>query len=337
VSARSGAAERWRGALVELCERVRAAAREALAAARDEAARRALAAPVGQGAGDVTFGLDRVAERAIERWSDEARALGPFSLLTEETGWTHHGAPGFGHGGPRVVVDPIDGTRNLMADLRGAWTVVALAGPGAGEPRQSEVELGILSEIPDSRAARFRRLSGGPRVPARCEEHALAGGAAPLERALAVDGEARCDHGYFPFFRYAPWQRPALARVEADFFARLARAEGADVSTCWDDQYISNGGQLALLALGTYRMIADLRALVPAGGAPPRTTTKPYDVAGALAVARAAGAPVEAPDGSPLDFPLDATTPLSFVGWANEATRARLAPHLAAALRATTP
>ena len=40
----------------------------------------------------------------------------------------------FDHGGPRVVIDPIDGTCHLMNDLRSAWTVIGLAGPGEGQP-----------------------------------------------------------------------------------------------------------------------------------------------------------------------------------------------------------
>ena len=37
-------------------------------------------------------------------------------------------------------------------------------------------------------------------------------------------------------------------------------------------------------------------------------------------------------DGGGLDFDLDTTTPVSFVGFANQATRERLEPHLAATL-----
>ncbi len=64
----------------------------------------------------------------------------------------------------------------------------------------------------------------------------------------------------------------------------------------------------------------------------PSIPTHPYDVAGAIVVAREAGAVVDAADGSTLDFPIDCTTPVSFVAWANAPTRARLAPHLASAL-----
>jgi len=206
--------------------------------------------------------------------------------------------------------------------------VIGLAGPGASAPRIGEVVLGVLSEIPDSRAARYRRLAAARGEGCRFEERELEGDRLVADRRLDAGTDDRVDHGIFSVFRYMPAERPRLAAVEAAFFARLAAEERADVRACFDDQYTSNGGQLALLALGTYRMIADVRAHLFAK----TLTSKPYDVAGAVICAQEAGAVVTAIDGSPLDFPLDTSTPVSFVGWANRRTAERLAGHLAAAL-----
>jgi hypothetical protein len=222
----------------------------------------------------------------------------------------------------------------LMNDLRPAWTVIGLAEPGPIAPRLSEVALGILSEIPDSRAARYRRLVARRGKGCRCEERALEGDRLLAERRLDTGSDARVDHGLFPFFRYMPDQRPEIAAIEAAFFARLAEREAADVRACWDDQYVSNGGQLALLALGTYRMIVDLRHWLAVKRGRATLTGKPYDIAGAVICATESGCVVTAVDGAPLDFTLDAETPLGFAGWANAATARRLAPHLSAALTA---
>jgi fructose-1,6-bisphosphatase/inositol monophosphatase family enzyme len=75
-------------------------------------------------------------------------------------------------------------------------------------------------------------------------------------------------------------------------------------------------------------MIADLRAFLAERRGKPTLTSKPYDVAGAIVCARAAGVVVETPEGGELDFPIDTSTPLSFVGWTNAETRGRLGPHL---------
>jgi 3'-phosphoadenosine 5'-phosphosulfate (PAPS) 3'-phosphatase len=126
--------------------------------------------------------------------------------------------------------------------------------------------------------------------------------------------------------------RPAITRLGARFFALLEDEENADTSTCFDDQYISSGGQLALIALGTYRMVVEPRALIAQRSGQPTQTCKPYDVAGAVLVAEEAGAIVTDLNGAPLDHPLDATTPVGFCAFHNPATRRRLWPYLMRAL-----
>lgn len=333
----------WSARLGELCSRIRGGTRRVLAQASAALDLSSLSAAVRQGAGDVTYAIDAVVESEIEAWLDETARRTPLSLLTEDAGWMHRGPgangartlDGFDHGGPRIALDPIDGTRNLMADLRSAWTVVSCAPPGPLEPRMSELALGVLSELPDSRAARFRVLSAGRAGPALHELHELDGGALVRRQPLAVDASDRADHGYFPFFRYAPDQRPALARIEAAFFERLRVHEGADLRHVFDDQYISNAGQLAQLSLGVYRMIADIRGWLARRDATRVITSKPYDVAGAIFVARRAGCILTGPLDAALDFPLDVSTPVDFIGFANAATHARLAPHLNVALSAS--
>ncbi len=329
--------------LEALCRDIRAATRRTMAEALSAGDESSVARPVGQGAGDVTYGIDRASERVLESWLETTARSQPVSLLTEETGWRHmapsssgaRNVDSFDHGGPRIVVDPIDGTRNLMTDLRSAWTVLGVAGPGATEPRMSDLIAGIVCEIPDSRAARGRVLTAVRGGPCWLRDEPLAGGASAERRELRTGTEARVDHGYFPFFKYLADLRPAISAIEARFFERLRAHEAADVRNCYDDQYISNGGHLALLALGTYRMIADLRAHVAARRGRPTMTTKPYDIAGALICARAAGCVITDVDGRELDFPIDVSTPISFVGWVNGATRDRLSPHLASALLGT--
>jgi hypothetical protein len=332
----------WRARLVTLSDELRGVTRAALLGAERDGTSDALARPHGQGAGDVTFGLDLPSEARIEAWQAEQARAEPLSVLTEDAGWRHLGPDGrggvraldgFDHGGPRIAIDPVDGTRNLMADLRAAWTVIAFAPGGSAAPRLSDCTGGVVAEIPGSLAARFRRLvADGTRCElATCD---LATGAELARRTLVADADARPDHGYFPFFRYEPAQRPAIARLEADFFARLVQAEGADARSIYDDQYISSAGQLVLLALGRYRMVVDPREVVSRRLGVRGVTSKPYDLAGAVVCARAAGAVVTAAEGGALDFPLDATTPVGWAGYANLATRARLEPHWLATLAA---
>jgi hypothetical protein len=313
----------WLPRLRELGSSLRTAVRTAQAAGGAR-----LGQPVGEGAGDVTFGLDVVAEQVVTTWL-EAQP-GPMSLLTEDLGWRHHRAQDFDHGGPRIAIDPVDGTRPLAADLRSAWAVIGFAPPGAGQPRFSDLGGGLLVELPTTRAGWARTLWAERGQTCHFQEAPLPGqrGAA-RDRVLRVDDDARCDHGFFGFFRYHPDQRPAIAAIEQAFFAGLAE-EGADLRACYEDAYCSSAAQLVLLSLGTYRFQADLRAHLPRK--PKAPVAKPYDLSGAIVVAEAAGVVLRTPTGGALDAPIDVSTPVAFAGYANAPTAARLQPHLLAAL-----
>ena len=303
-----------------------------------------LARPVAVGAGDVTFGIDVPAERRIEAWHAEIASRRPLSVLTEDAGWRHRvpdGAggsrpsDGFDHGGPRIAFDPIDGTRNLMADLRSAWTVISFAGPGPGEPRLSDLTGGVVSELPTRRESVRRTFHAERDGDCHLVTRSTGPEARELDRTrVVVDRDDRADHGYFPFFRYQPALRPAIAHLEAEFLRRLVAHEGAEDGSLYDDQYITNAGQLVLTSLGTYRVFVDARPFVAERVGVPTTTAKPYDVAGAIVVAQAAGAVVTDLEGEPLEFPIDCRTPIAFAAWANRPTYERLLPHLRAALEA---
>jgi hypothetical protein len=334
--------ERWQERLFRLCDELRDVTRGALLEAEARGSLHSIARPHGLGQGDVTFGLDLPSEARIQVWQRELARSEPLSVLTEDAGWRHLGPDGrggarelsgFDHGGPRIAIDPVDGTRNLMADLRSAWTVVAFAPPGADQPRLSDCTGGIVSEIPGTLAARYRRFCSSG-TSCRAELWDLERTSRLRANVLRVDDDDRPDHGYFPFFRYGPAQRPAIARLEADFFARLERLEGSDPRSIYDDQYISSAGQLVLLALGRYRMVVDASELVRRRLELPGATSKPYDLAGAVVCARAAGVIVTAAEGGELDFPIDATTPVGYAGYANRRTQARLEPHWLATLAA---
>jgi fructose-1,6-bisphosphatase/inositol monophosphatase family enzyme len=341
VSARFESSHWVHGPLHDLATRIRKATHATLLDSVARGSLEELSHAHGAGAGDVTYGIDVPAEQVLQRWFEEIARREPISLLSEDAGWRHLGPgrnggvrelDGFDHGGVRVAVDPVDGTRNLMADLRSAWSVIAVCGPGPGIPRLSDAAGGVLSEIPDSRGSEARLFRATTDGGVRCSRESVRDGSLRGDGIWHADGDDRADNGYFPFFRYAPDMRPDVARIEAAFFARLEAHEKADVRTCWDDQYISNGGQLALLTLGTYRMIADLRAFLARRSGRTTPTCKPYDCAGAIVVARAAGCIVTSVGGEELDFEIDTSTPVSFAGWANARTRARLEPHLNAVL-----
>ena len=135
------------------------------------------------------------------------------------------------------------------------------------------------------------------------------------------------EHGFATVVRFFPGARDTLAAID-DEVAQALVPPAPGRAACFEDQYASTGGQLYELIAGHDRWIADLRPLVRSGG----LCCHPYDLAGAL-IAAEAGVILADPSGGPLDAPLDVTSDVAWVGYANERLRARVEPVLQAALR----
>ena len=99
----------------------------------------------------------------------------------------------------------------------------------------------------------------------------------------------------------------------------------------FDDQYLSTGGQLYELMTGRDRMLLDARGLLyerfKREGKPAGYACHPYDLCTAL-IAEEAGVIVTDGRGLPLNAPLDTTTDVSWIGYANEAIRREVEPVL---------
>jgi hypothetical protein len=125
------------------------------------------------------------------------------------------------------------------------------------------------------------------------------------------------EHGFGGLAKFFLPGKTALAELEAELFRRLG------FSHVFDDEYLSSGGQLHELITGRDRFVADLRPLV----APGALAGHPYDVCTAMLLEEAGGV-VTDPSGRALDAPLDTTSPVAWVGYANETLAARIGPVL---------
>ena len=105
----------------------------------------------------------------------------------------------------------------------------------------------------------------------------------------------------------------------------------------FDDEYLSSAGQLYELAAGHDRWTADLRPLLQparrAAGRAPIFCAHPYDLSCEL-IAREAGVIVTDPRGAPLAAPLDVTTDVAWLGFANAELARSVGGALTAELRA---
>lgn len=285
--------------------------------------------------GDTIYAVDRVAEEVlIDAVSlTMATADAPVILVAEGLAGGEVVVP---EGADRraarwtIIVDPIDGTRGLMYQKRPAWILTGVAA-GAGPCTLADVELAVQTEIPlvkqhlsdelwavrgqGAEARRFNRLTGA---------------LSPLD--LRPSAAATTAHGFATISRFFPGHRAALAALDDELVEAVLGPPVAGKAQLFEDQYISTGGQLYELMAGHDRFIADLRAVVQqrrAGGA--TLCCHPYDLCTEL-IAREYGVVVVDEVARPLTAPLNVTADVNWVGYANEAVRGLVAPHLQRAL-----
>lgn len=307
-----------RDRLVVLAEAVRD---DVLAACRTASIEQ-LAAWDDSGPGDTAFAVDRVSEARLVALTEElAGALGAALRLVAEGLDPDGTVVGTGEPAWTLVVDPLDGTRQLAHQKRSAWVLVGAA-RGAGATL-ADLEVSVAVEVPPIKAGWGDVLSAvrgagttGERVDLRD------GSRAPLPvRPSTATG---IEQGYGGIARYFPGAREELAAIDDAVARRVLGPPRAGKAQAFEDQYCT-GGTLVELAVGHDRWACDLRPLL--GTERAGICAHPYDLAGWL-VAAEAGVRVVQPDGRPLDAPLDLTSDVAWAAYANDDVRALVEPAL---------
>jgi fructose-1,6-bisphosphatase/inositol monophosphatase family enzyme len=262
----------------------------------------------GATAADTIYAIDRVTDDALVGWFEQhwpaveivSEGLDEPVVLGDDPQWT-------------VIVDTIDGTRGLMYDKRPAWCLAAVA-PRGGTLRN--IVAAAMTELPTTKQTLTDQLSaarGEGLVATRLDLRA--GTTAPID--VLPSAATDLEHGFATVAKFFLPGKPELARLEAELFARLG------ARTVFDDEYISSGGQLHELITGRDRFVADLRPLL----SPDALACHPYDLCTAMLLEEAGGV-VTDPRGDPLDAPLDTTTGVAWVGYANRSLASRITPIL---------
>jgi len=275
---------------------------------------------------DTIYGIDKVSEHAVLAWfAQNWPKRWPVELVMEGI---EGNAVTFPRGTPvaktlyKCILDPIDGTRSLMYDKRSAWCLAALAPQRGARTNLSDITVAVMTELPVSKQGLADQLS------------AVRGGGVQAERIDLRTGRRtefrpqpsrakEVGHGFASFVKFFPPGKTWAAEREEKLWRRLGA--GAEI---FDDQYLSSGGQIYELLMGHDRFIADLRPLAFAElGVRAALACHPYDICTAL-IAQEAGCIVTAPDGKPLRVPLDTTSPVAWVGYANKMLARKIGPEL---------
>jgi len=273
-------------------------------------------------AADTIYQVDKISEAAIFAWFEKHwPRMWPVELVME--GVEDGDEVTFPRGTPvgktifKCILDPIDGTRNLMYDKRPAWALAALAPQRGAKTHLGDIIVAAMTELPTSKQWRGDQLSAVRGRGVVAEMHDLRTGTAeklPLRPSKAKNFE----HGFASIARFFPEGKALLATLEEELWRKLGVLGKNGGQLVFDDQYISTGGQIYELVIGHDRMLGDLRppayAKLKLGSA--SLCCHPYDICTAL-ILQEAGGIVEAPDGKPLRTLLNTTSPVAWMGYAN--------------------
>jgi len=315
--------------LISYLRLVHAAIRDAVVAACERRAIEQLAAPVADEGGDTVFALDRVSESVLLDHFGKLANTWSFVLIAEGLGTSGQRVLPEGTSADaaelRIIVDPIDGTRGLMYQKRPGWVLTGVAPNRGASTTLADIELAVQTEIPlvkqhlsDSlwladgqvTGERFNRLTGERQelVPAPSRARTIA-------------------YGYGGISRFFPPGRGILATADDAVVERLLGPLPAGRALTFEDQYISTGGQLYELMAGHDRWIGDLRPLLEEElrklGRSLGLACHPYDLC-TESIARACGVAVTTVAGEQLAAPLDVTTDVAWLGFANPAIRGQV-------------
>jgi fructose-1,6-bisphosphatase/inositol monophosphatase family enzyme len=317
--------ERVRDAVVAACEK---AAVEQLAEVSDD-----------ESEGDTIYAVDRVSEELlVELFEREVASFAPVVLVAEGIEGGELVLPrGTAESDAvwRIVVDPIDGTRGLMYQKRSAWVLTGVAENRGAETNLQEIVLAVQTEIPlvkqhlcdtlwavrgeGAQAERFNRLSN--------QRQAL---------ALRPSRAPGIRHGFAMIARFFPGARDELAAIDEEIVRGALGPVEPGKAHCFEDQYLSSGGQLYELMMGHDRFVADLRPLIETllnrRGLSLGICCHPYDMCTEL-IAREAGVVVTDARGGQLSAPLRIEPDIAWAGYANNEIRREIEPLLHDALK----
>jgi len=317
--------ERVRDAVVAECEK---AAVEQLAEVSDD-----------ESAGDTIYAVDRVSEELlVDLFEHEVASRAPLVLVAEGIEGGELVLPrGTAESDAvwRIVVDPIDGTRGLMYQKRSAWVLTGVAENRGADTNLEDIVLAVQTEIPlvkqhlcdtlwavrgeGANAERFNRLSN--------RRQAL---------ALRPSRATSIRHGFAMIARFFPGARDELAAIDEEIVAGALGPVEPGKAHCFEDQYLSSGGQLYELMMGHDRFVADIRPLIETllnrRGLSLGICCHPYDICTEL-IAREAGVIVTDERGGLLRAPLKVEPDIAWAGYANDAIRRQIEPLLQNALK----
>ncbi|MEX0322424.1 MAG: hypothetical protein AB3N63_09725 [Puniceicoccaceae bacterium] len=273
---------------------------------------------------DIIYAIDHEAEHVIVQMMEERAAdFGGIVLVAEGIGaeeiTTFPKGIEMEQARWRIIMDPIDGTREIMYDKRPAW-FLAGAAPNKGEITcLQDIEVSVMVEIPTTRMHIGDSLS------------AIRGKGAVAHRRNLLDGSCESFQptpytgrsirgGFAQIVRFFSPGKEVLSSIEEDMLDELFPDAGEGEILTFEDQYISTGGQFYEILTGKDRFTADIRKVLYdslKGKVRGGHICHPYDLS-SLLVAEEAGILITGVDGRSVNALMDTTLPIDWLAFANK-------------------
>lgn len=230
----------------------------------------------------------------------------------------------------RLIIDPIDGTRPIMYNKRSAWWLAGLAANRGENTSLRDIEVAVQVEIPTTRAALTDTLWAIRGQGAHGETVNLFTGERTPFQPLP-SGATTISGGFASFFHPFPGGKEVFAAIEEELTLEIIGGLEQSKTAMFDEQYLATGGQLYELMVGRDRMLVDVRGLLYEKFAREGQATghacHPYDLCTAL-IAEECGVEITGGTGEALNAPLDTTSDVSWIGYANRSIRNEVEPVL---------
>ena len=274
-----------------------------------------------KGKGDVSYFLDIKAENIITSFFNKAIFDGTITVVSEGIGCKTYKKGDFSSAKITIIVDPIDGTREIMYDKRSAWVLTGII-MNSNNNTLKDIDVAIQTEIPPTKQKYFSYLYA-IRKQGAFEEiwNADDFDMVRKPRKISASKSTVLQDGFVSFVNFFPGSKAEIAEITELFFENSIGRVGENNALVFDDQYISTGGQIYLLATGKYRMIVDIRSLLEKYMASKNKAlglcAHPYDLCTFL-LCQEAGGVISRVSGDKFDISLNTDINVDWIGFSNQ-------------------
>lgn len=269
--------------------------------------------------GDISYAIDIKAEEIINNFFSNTEISGGCIIVAEGIGEKEFPSKN-GTIKYKIIIDPIDGTREIMYDKRSAWILTGVALNKGPNTILEDIFLSIQTEIPIQKQKYFSFVFAEKNNGAYEEIYNINDFVLVNKRTKLFSSKTETlQHGYAVFVNFFPGMKKAISELEDFFFKEVLNNINKNDALIFSDQYLSTGGQIYLLASRRYRMVIDLRHLFDLfyKDRSIGLCCHPYDLCTFL-IAVEAGCIIRNADSYKLESRLETNLDIDWIGFANK-------------------